>query len=111
MSAGGIEACLWGSAVMLGLCLVITFFLPSTADASRRVLAGLTDTRRIRFDKKNQPITRRNKCVCRCLALVDMPRPRRNRAGVASRDWCNRKRIGRHRSASSRSLRYHNPGR
>ena len=39
MSAGGIEACLWGSAAMLGLCLVITFFLPSTADASRRVLA------------------------------------------------------------------------
>lgn len=28
MSAGGIEACLWGSAAMLGLCLVITFFLP-----------------------------------------------------------------------------------
>ena len=39
MSAGGIEACLWGSAAMLGLCLAITVFLPSTADASRRVLA------------------------------------------------------------------------
>lgn len=39
MSAGGIEACLWGSAAMLGLCLVITFFLPSRADASRRMLA------------------------------------------------------------------------
>jgi predicted MFS family arabinose efflux permease len=37
MSAGGIEACLWGSAAMLGLCLVLTVFLPSTADASRRV--------------------------------------------------------------------------
>jgi predicted MFS family arabinose efflux permease len=37
MSAGGIKACLWGSGVMLALCLVLTFFLPSTADASRRV--------------------------------------------------------------------------
>jgi predicted MFS family arabinose efflux permease len=37
MSAGGIEVCLWGSGVMLALCLVLTFFLPSTADASRRV--------------------------------------------------------------------------
>ena len=42
MSAGGIEACLWGSAAMLGLCLVLTFFLPSTADASRRVRAEPT---------------------------------------------------------------------
>jgi predicted MFS family arabinose efflux permease len=42
MSAGGIEACLWGSGVMLGLCLVLTFFLPSTADASRRVRAEPT---------------------------------------------------------------------
>jgi predicted MFS family arabinose efflux permease len=40
MSAGGIEACLWGSAAMLGLCLVLTFFLPSTTDASRRMRAG-----------------------------------------------------------------------
>lgn len=42
MSAGGIEACLWGSGVMLGLCLMLTFFLPSTADASRRVRAEPT---------------------------------------------------------------------
>ena len=42
MSAGGIEACLWGSGVMLSLCLVLTFFLPSTADASRRVRAEPT---------------------------------------------------------------------
>lgn len=39
MSVGGIEACLWGSSVMLGLCLVLTLFLPSTADASRRIHA------------------------------------------------------------------------
>jgi hypothetical protein len=42
MSAGDIEACLWGSAAMLGLCLVLTFFLPSIADASRRVRAEPT---------------------------------------------------------------------
>jgi predicted MFS family arabinose efflux permease len=40
MSAGGIEACLWGSAAMLGLCLVLTLFLPSTADTTRRIQAG-----------------------------------------------------------------------
>jgi predicted MFS family arabinose efflux permease len=31
--AGGLAACLWGSAVMLALCLAITFLLPSTAIA------------------------------------------------------------------------------
>jgi hypothetical protein len=31
--AGGLAACLWGSAVMLALCLAITFLLPSTATA------------------------------------------------------------------------------
>jgi predicted MFS family arabinose efflux permease len=40
MSAGGIEACLWGSAAMLGLCLVLTFLLPSTASPSRRSAAS-----------------------------------------------------------------------
>jgi predicted MFS family arabinose efflux permease len=42
MSTGGIEACLWGSAIMLGLCLVLTLLLPSTADASRRAVAEPT---------------------------------------------------------------------
>jgi len=36
MQAGGIEACLWGSAAMLGLCLTLTFLLPTTATATRR---------------------------------------------------------------------------
>jgi hypothetical protein len=36
--AGGMPACLWGSAIMLGLCLAITFLLP-TGIASRRVPA------------------------------------------------------------------------
>ena len=31
--AGGLESCLWGSAVMLALCLAITFMLPTTATA------------------------------------------------------------------------------
>ena len=31
--AGGLAACLWGSAIMLTLCLVITFLLPSVASA------------------------------------------------------------------------------
>jgi len=35
---GGLAACLWGSAVMLALCLAITFLLPSVA-AARRVPA------------------------------------------------------------------------
>ena len=34
--AGGLEACLWGSAILLTLCLAITFFLP-TAVSERRV--------------------------------------------------------------------------
>jgi MFS transporter, APGE family, 1-arseno-3-phosphoglycerate exporter len=36
--AGGIEACLWGSALMLATCLAITFLLPTGAGA-RRVAA------------------------------------------------------------------------
>jgi len=36
--AGGLAACLWGSTAMLGLCLAITFVLPSAATA-RRVAA------------------------------------------------------------------------
>jgi predicted MFS family arabinose efflux permease len=36
--AGGMPACLWGSAIMLALCLAITFMLP-TGVASRRVPA------------------------------------------------------------------------
>lgn len=36
--AGGMPACLWGSAIMLGLCLAITFLLP-TGIATRRVPA------------------------------------------------------------------------
>ena len=35
---GGLPACLWGSAVMLALCLAITFLLPSVTTA-RRVAA------------------------------------------------------------------------
>jgi hypothetical protein len=31
--AGGMAACLWGSGVMLALCLVITFLLPAAASA------------------------------------------------------------------------------
>ena len=37
--AGGLAACLWGSAVMLALCLAITFLLPSGAATARRVPA------------------------------------------------------------------------
>jgi predicted MFS family arabinose efflux permease len=33
--AGGMQACLWGSAIMLALCLAITFMLPSGASARR----------------------------------------------------------------------------
>ena len=33
--AGGLAACLWGSTVMLALCLAITFLLPSVASARR----------------------------------------------------------------------------
>jgi hypothetical protein len=33
--AGGLAACLWGSTVMLALCLAITFLLPSGAGARR----------------------------------------------------------------------------
>ena len=36
--AGGLAACLWGSAAMLALCLAITFLLPSIA-GPRRVAA------------------------------------------------------------------------
>ena len=39
---GGIAACLWGSAVMLALCLAITFMLPSGAQA-RRMSPGTAD--------------------------------------------------------------------
>jgi hypothetical protein len=35
---GGLAACLWGSTVMLALCLAITFLLPSVTTA-RRVAA------------------------------------------------------------------------
>jgi predicted MFS family arabinose efflux permease len=35
MQAGGIEACLWGSAVMLALCLALTFLLPTTTTMRR----------------------------------------------------------------------------
>ena len=34
-SAGGLEACLWGSAAMLGVCLIITRVLPSAAAPCR----------------------------------------------------------------------------
>ncbi|MDE2581461.1 MAG: MFS transporter, partial [Rhodospirillales bacterium] len=33
--AGGMEACLWGSAIMLAICLAITLGLPSAAAAHR----------------------------------------------------------------------------
>jgi predicted MFS family arabinose efflux permease len=33
--AGGMAACLWGSAIMLALCLAITFMLPTGAAARR----------------------------------------------------------------------------
>jgi predicted MFS family arabinose efflux permease len=36
--AGGMQACLWGSAIMLALCLAITFMLP-TGVAAKRVPA------------------------------------------------------------------------
>ena len=35
MQAGGIAACLWGSTIMLALCLAVTFLLPSGASARR----------------------------------------------------------------------------
>ena len=33
--AGGMEACLWGSAIMLAICLAITVLLPTEAGACR----------------------------------------------------------------------------
>jgi predicted MFS family arabinose efflux permease len=33
MQSGGLEACLWGSTIMLGLCLGLTFLLPTVATA------------------------------------------------------------------------------
>ena len=36
--AGGLAACLWGSAIMLALCLATTFLLPAAA-TPRRVAA------------------------------------------------------------------------
>ncbi|HET8996600.1 MAG TPA: MFS transporter, partial [Acetobacteraceae bacterium] len=33
--AGGMPACLWGSAIMLAICLAITVLLPSGAEACR----------------------------------------------------------------------------
>ena len=36
--AGGMPACLWGSAIMLAICLAITLLLPTVA-AARRVPA------------------------------------------------------------------------
>ena len=36
MWAGGIEACVWGSAVMLGLCLSLTFLLPTAISVRSR---------------------------------------------------------------------------
>ncbi|MGE0684680.1 MAG: organoarsenical effux MFS transporter ArsJ, partial [Candidatus Binatia bacterium] len=39
VQAGGIAACLWGSAVMLALCLAITFLLPTAATVWRHVPA------------------------------------------------------------------------
>jgi predicted MFS family arabinose efflux permease len=35
MQAGGIAACLWGSTIMLALCLAVTLLLPSGASARR----------------------------------------------------------------------------
>ena len=34
---GGMEACLWGSAIMLAICLAITVLLPTTAESRRAV--------------------------------------------------------------------------
>jgi predicted MFS family arabinose efflux permease len=33
--SGGLQACLWGSAIMLAICLAITFLLPNAASARR----------------------------------------------------------------------------
>jgi MFS family permease len=35
--AGGIQACLWGSAAMLAICLAMTFLLPAAATEARRL--------------------------------------------------------------------------
>ncbi|MGE0825335.1 MAG: organoarsenical effux MFS transporter ArsJ [Candidatus Binatia bacterium] len=43
VQAGGMAACLWGSATMLALCLVITFLLPTVA-TSRQVAAEMSST-------------------------------------------------------------------
>jgi len=37
--AGGLEACLWGSAILLTLCLAITFLLPAAVPARRVTVA------------------------------------------------------------------------
>jgi Tfp pilus assembly PilM family ATPase len=37
---GGLSACLWGSAAMLAICLLLTFLLPAGSEARRMVAAG-----------------------------------------------------------------------
>jgi predicted MFS family arabinose efflux permease len=37
---GGLSACLWGSAAMLAICLLLTFLLPSGSESGRVVAAG-----------------------------------------------------------------------
>jgi MFS family permease len=36
---GGLSACLWGSAIMLAICLLLTFLLPAGSETRRRVAA------------------------------------------------------------------------
>jgi hypothetical protein len=35
---GGIAACLWGSAAMLAVCLLLTLWLPAGAEARRAII-------------------------------------------------------------------------
>ena len=37
---GGLSACLWGSAAMLAICLLLTLLLPAGSEARRVVAAG-----------------------------------------------------------------------
>ena len=37
---GGLSACLWGSAAMLAICLLLTLLLPAGSEARRAVAAG-----------------------------------------------------------------------
>ena len=79
MSAGGIGACLWGSATMLGLCLMITFFLP--------MARGRCDRRPPKFIQQADRIVTTGAIWSRAIAGDNscLPAPRPTHARAACR--------------------------